>query len=89
MSFFAISSSSRELFILDLRPTIPPTKQARCWTSVSRCGGAELALREPGKRMSGLPGRVGRKKRFLLNEERAVRYMLRYCWDEEVEGRIR
>ena len=47
---------------------------------------------EPEKRMSGSPGRVGRKKRLLLKEEKAVRYMLRYCgevreWRRCVLGR--
>jgi hypothetical protein len=32
--------------------------------------------------MSGLPGREGRKKRFLLKVGRAMRYMSRYWLDE-------
>lgn len=79
VSLMAASNSDVELLIREPRPTIPPTKQPRCWTWASKSGLPEWTLTVPENRISGSPGRLGRKIRCSLIVDNAVRYILRYC----------
>jgi len=73
----AISSSEGELLMRDPRPTMPPTKQPRCCTSVMRVGGSPASTL-PVKRISWSPGVLGLKKWYWLAATRAVLYIRRY-----------